>query len=151
VRRLLADTRGEATSNTLGFALTWFVVFFVFLMNVQLGQLFHRRDVVDHAAAIAADTAKKTYCMKEENELATKVEVKRAIQSVLDTAGGDCDLAMKPGPGGVDEGAKGLELSLKCSFDCRVPIASRFMCKGGKSELDAKLKTVAMGCDGRGS
>ncbi len=61
IRELLRDTRGEATTNTLGFALTWFVTFFVFLMNVQLGQLFHRRDVVDHAAAVAADTAKKTY------------------------------------------------------------------------------------------
>jgi hypothetical protein len=143
--------RGEATSNTLGFALTWFVMFFVFLMNVQLGQLFHRRDVVDHAAAIAADTAKKTYCMKEENATATKLEVKRAMQSVLDTAGGACELSIIPGAGGFDDGATGLELTLKCSFDCQVPIASRVMCKGGKSELDAKLKTVAMGCDGQGS
>jgi len=140
------------TSNTLGFALTWFVTFFVFLMNVQLGQLFHRRDVVDHAGALAADTAKKTYCMKEENKSATESEAKRVIKNVMDTAGGECQLSInQSGGGGGDEGAKGLEVNLKCSFDCQVPLASRFMCKNGKSELDAKLKTVAQGCDGKGS
>ena len=151
--RLLRDTRGEATTNTLGFALTWFVVFFVFLMNVQLGQLFHRRDVVDHAAAVAADTAKKTYCMKEENKSATEQEAKRAIKSVLDTAGGNeaCQLSIDARGGGSDPGAKPLEVKLQCSFDCQVPIAAQVMCKGGKSQLDAKLETVAMGCDGKGS
>jgi hypothetical protein len=153
MKRFLADTRGEATTNTLGFALTWFVTFFVFLMNVQLGQLFHRRDVVDHAGALAADTAKKTYCMKEENSSATEAEAKKSMQSVLETAGGECQLAIKPGGGGGggDEGAKPLDVELKCSFDCKVPIASRFMCDGGKTKLEAKLKTVAQGCDGKGS
>ena len=79
IRAFLRDTRGETVTNHLGFALTWFCIFFTFLMNVQLGQLFHRRDVVDHAAAVAADTAKKTYCMKEENTSATEAEAKRAI------------------------------------------------------------------------
>jgi hypothetical protein len=31
-----------------------------------------------------------------------------------------------------------------------VPIAAQVMCTGGKSKLDAKLQTVAMGCDGKG-
>jgi hypothetical protein len=151
--RLLRDTRGEATTNTLGFALTWFVTFFVFLMNVQLGQLFHRRDVVDHAAAVAADTAKKTYCMKEEDKSATEQEAKRSIQAVLDTAGGNeaCKLSVDARGEGSDPGSKNLEVQLKCSFDCLVPIAAQVMCKGGKTELDAKLQTVAMGCDGKGS
>lgn len=153
MKALLRDTRGEATTNTLGFALTWFVVFFVFLMNVQLGQLFHRRDVVDHAAAVAADTAKKTYCMKEENTSATEQEAKRAIKNVLDTAGGNeaCQLSIAARGEGSDPGAKPLEVKLQCSFDCQVPIAAQVMCKGGKSQLDAKLETVAMGCDGKGS
>jgi hypothetical protein len=153
MRKLLRDTRGEATTNTLGFALTWFVSFFVFLMNVQLGQLFHRRDVVDHAAAIAADTAKKTYCMKEEDKSKTEEEAKRAIKNVLDSAGGNeaCKLSVNPGGGASDPGAKGLELKLECSFPCKVPIAAQVMCKGGTSKLDAKVQTVAMGCDGKGS
>ena len=151
--RLFRDTRGEVTTNTLGFALTWFVAFFVFLMNVQLGQLFHRRDVVDHAAAIAADVAKKTYCMKEEDKSATEQEAKKAIRSVLDSAGGNeaCKLSVDAKGGGGDPGAKALEVKLECSFDCKVPIAAQFMCKGGTSKLDAKLETVALGCDGRGS
>ena len=150
---LLRDTRGEITSNTLGFALTWFVAFFVFLMNVQLGQLFHRRDVVDHAAAIAADVAKKTYCMKEEDKGATEQEAKKAIKNVLDSAGGNeaCKLSINASGGSSDPGAKGLEVKLECSFDCKVPIAAQVMCKGGTSKLDAKIETVALGCDGKGS
>ena len=151
---LLKDTRGEATTNTMAFALTWFVTFFVFLMNVQLGQLFHRRDVVDHAAAVAADTAKKTYCMKEENKGATEQAAKKAIKDFLDTAGGSeaCQLSINAsgGGGGGDPGAKPLDVKLECNFDCKIPIAAQVMCKGGKSKLDAKLKTVAMGCDGKG-
>jgi len=150
---LFRDTRGEATTNTLGFALTWFVAFSTFLMNVQLGQLFHRRDVVDHAAAIAADTAKKTYCMKEGDKSATEQEAKKAIKNVLDTAGGNeaCTLSIEESGGSSDPGAKGLQVKLECSFDCKVPIAAQVMCHGGVSKLDAKLDTVAMGCDGKGS
>ena len=150
---LLHDTRGEVTTNTLGFALTWFVAFFVFLMNVQLGQLFHRRDVVDHAAAIAADVAKKTYCMKEEDKSATEQEAKKAIKNVLDSAGGNeaCKLSVNASGASSDPGAKALEVKLECSFDCKVPLAAQFMCKGGTSKLDAKIDTVALGCDGKGS
>lgn len=150
----LRDTRGEVTTNTLGFALTWFIAFSVFLMNVQLGQIFHRRDVVDHAAAIAADTAKKTYCMNEENKGATEAQAKKSVQAVLDSAGGNeaCTLSVSAsGGGGSDPGSKPLEVKLQCSFPCKVPIAAQVMCKGGQTKLEAKLHTVAMGCDGKGS
>lgn len=152
LKRFAADTRGETVTNHLGFAMTWFCIFFTFLMNVQLGQLFHRRDVVDHAAAVAADTAKKTYCMKEENKSATEQEAKKAVKNFLDTAGGNeaCQLSISSKGSGSDPGAKPLEVKLECNFDCKIPIASQFMCKGGKSKLDAKLQTVAMGCDGKG-
>lgn len=153
IRGLLRDTRGEVTTNTLGFALTWFVAFSVFLMNVQLGQLFHRRDVVDHAAAVAADVAKKTYCMKEEDKSATEQEAKKAIKNVLDSAGGNeaCKLSVDARGGASDPGAKSLEVKLECNFDCKVPIAAQVMCRGGSSKLDAKVQTVALGCDGKGS
>ena len=152
MKRFLRDRRGEATTTTLGFALTWFVASFVFLMNVQLGQLFHRRDVVDHATAVAADVAKKTYCMKEEDKWATEQEAKRAVRNVLDSAGGNaaCNLSVEP-RGGSDPGAANLEVRLECSFDCKVPIAAQVMCKAGTSKLDAKVRTVALGCDGKGS
>ncbi len=152
-RALWLDERGEVTANTLGFAMTWFTAFFVFLMNTQLGQLFHRRDVVDHAAAIAADTAKKTYCMNEEDKSATEQEAKNAIRNVLDTAGGNeaCTLSVDPNGGSSDPGARGLRVKLQCAFDCKIPIAAQFMSKGGTSKLDATIQTVAMGCDGKGS
>ena len=151
--RFLRDARGEASTGTFGFAITWFTTFFVFLMNVQLGQLAYRRDAVDHSAAIAADTAKKTYCMKEENKSATEQEAKKAIKNVLDTAGGNeaCQLSIaSKGGGGGDPGAKPLEVKLECNFDCKIPVAAQVMCNGGKSKLDAKLETTAMGCDGKG-
>ncbi len=153
MKSLWKDTRGEMTTSSLSFALTWFVTFFVFLMNVQLGQLFHRRDVVDHAAAVAADIAKKTYCMTEEDKSATEQEANKAIKNVLDTAGGSeaCKLSVDASGSASDPGAKGLKVKLECSFDCRVPIAAQVMCKGGKSRLEAKIDTVAMGCDGKGS
>lgn len=152
MRDFLRDTRGEATTNSLSFALTWFVAFFVFLMNVQLGQIFHRRDVVDHAAAVAADTAKKTYCMKEEDKSATEREASRSIRNVLDSAGGSqaCELTVNARGGGSDPGAKPLEVSLKCAFPCKIPIAAQMMCKGGATRLEAKIQTVALGCDGKG-
>ena len=55
IRALFRDTRGHSTTNMLSMTLTWFTTMFVFLMNVQLGQLFYRRDVVDHATAVASD------------------------------------------------------------------------------------------------
>ena len=153
MKGLFRDTRGEATTNTLGFALTWFIAFSVFLMNVQLGQIFHRRDVVDHAAAVAADTAKKTYCMNEENKGATEAQAKKSVQNVLDSAGGNeaCKLTVDARGGGSDPGSKPLEVKLECSFPCKVPIAAQVMCKGGQTKLEAKIQTVAMGCDGKGS
>lgn len=150
---LLADDRGHATTNMLGFTMTWFTTMFVFLMNVQLGQLFYRRDVVDHAAAVATDTATKTYCQKNESAGATEAAAKKSIRALEETAGmSGCKIQVSAsGGGGGDEGQKELEVSLECSFDCKIPIASQFMCKGGKASFTSKQKTVATGCDGKGS
>src|SRR5882672_5005211 len=62
VERFWKDTRGSAQSNMLSFAPTWFVVFGVFLMNVQLSRNYMQRDMVDHATSVAADTAMKVMC-----------------------------------------------------------------------------------------
>ena len=150
MRRLALDTRGEAASNTFQFSATWFVTFFVFLMNVLLGQLFYRRDAVDHGAAVAADIAKKTYCMKEENAGATEAEAKKAIKNLLETSGGSCKLTITPRGAAGDPGSKKLEVALSCSFECNVPIASNVMCDDGHVVFESKLQTVSMGCDGKG-
>jgi hypothetical protein len=157
LRGLLRDDRGMSTTGTLGFSLTWFVIFFVFMMNVQLGQLFHRRDVVDHAAALAADSAQKSYCAKSENRSAAEQEALKATMPILQTASNqpqqDCKVSIRPGGegGSSDPGAKPLEVSLECSFDCKIPIAAQVMCKQGKASFASKLKTVALGCDGQGT
>jgi hypothetical protein len=150
MRRLLADSRGGVSENLLGFSLTWFVIFFVFLMNVELGQLFYRRDVVDHVTSIATDTANKSYCKNDENITATEADALRAIDAVLDTAGGRCLVSVKPAGGAADPGAKPLDVGVKCAFPCKVPIAAQFMCKNGQTTMASKQRTVALGCDGKG-
>ncbi len=152
VRKLLADTRGEAISNTLGFAVTSFVVFFVFFMNVQLGQIFFRRDAVDHAGAVAADTAKKTFCAKEENRAATERAAVLAVKDLLETAGGAdaCTVAVTPRGTLEDPGSRRLEVTVQCAFPCKIPVAAQVMCRGGIARIQTKIDTVSMGCDGRG-
>jgi hypothetical protein len=137
-------------ANLLGFSLTWFVIFFVFLMNVQLGQLFYRRDIVDHATTIATDMANKSYCQNDENITATEADALRAIDPLLETAGGRCLVSVKTAGSGADPGAKPLDVGVKCAFACKVPIAAQFMCKGGQTLLSSKQRTVAIGCDGKG-
>lgn len=152
LRLLLRDTRGDATTGTFGFAITWFTTFFVFLMNVQLGQLAYRRDAVDHSAAVAADTAKKTYCMTEENKGATEAAAEKSIRNVMQTVGGDnaCKLTVTPRGNETDPGAKRLAVKISCSFPCKIPVAAQFMCSDGQSKFESELETVSMGCDGKG-
>ncbi len=130
-------------------SLTWFTTMFVFLMNVQLGQLFYRRDMVDHAVAVASDVATKTYCQKNESARATEAEAQKSIAALEENAGlSGCKLHVQ-GRGG--EGEVPLETSISCELDCKIPLASQVMCHGGKVKFEAKLKTTALGCDGQGS
>lgn len=154
LQRLLADQRGETTTNLLGFSVTWFVIFFVFMMNVQLGQLFHRRDVVDHAVTLAADSASKTYCAQGEDSTASEREALRVIDPVLLTAatndGRTCTLRVHPSAvPSADPGATDLDVALDCAFDCKIPVAAQVMCKAGRVSFTSRLKTVALGCDGK--
>ena len=149
---LFSDERGD-TTTTLGFSLTWFVTFSVFLMNTQLGQLCQRRDAVDHAASLATDAAKKTYCQKEENAQATENEARRMIAPVIESAGNadDCSVSVRSAGEGQDPGATDLDVTLSCSFPCKIPLAAQAMCKDGKAKFEAKQRTTALGCDGKGS
>jgi hypothetical protein len=153
-RALLGDVRGaigQVGEGVLGTTLTFSICFGVFLLNVEIGQLSHDRDAVDHSAAIATNVAKQTYCAKEENSAAVVEDARRAIKPVIETAGKMCevDIASKGESG--DPGSRALSVSLDCTFDCAVPFASQILCKGGKMNFKAKLTTVSMGCDGKGS
>jgi hypothetical protein len=149
-RSFVLDERGHVATSTLGFTITWFTICGVFMMNVQLGQLCHRRDAVDHSAAIAADVAEKTYCAKQESVSAAESEAKKAVDPVLDTAGDECKVSVRPTGSSEDPGAQELEVALDCTFPCNIPFAAQIMCKDGRVKFSAKLKTVAMGCDGKG-
>ncbi len=154
IRKFARDDRGDAQSNTLGFTLTYFVTGSVFLCNVQLGQLCYRRDVVDHAAALAADTALKTYCAKQESSSAAESAAEKAIDPVMTTINGQnkCTVQVQPtGGGSSDQGSQDLEVSIDCEIPCDVPLGAQVMCHDGKVTFNAKKKTAAMGCDGQGS
>ena len=153
LRKLRRDERGDTTATTLGFTLTYFVAGSVFLCNVQLGQLCYRRDVVDHAAALAADTAMKTYCAKQESSSAAESAARKAIDPVMSTINGQqhCNVQVQPSGGGSsDPGSQELEVSIDCQIPCDVPLGSEIMCHDGKVTFNAKKKTAASGCDGQG-
>jgi hypothetical protein len=149
------DDRGQMAPELLGFLFIFFIVAFIFLMNVQLAQLFHCRDVVDHAGALAADSAKKTYCAKQGSSEAAVQEAKKSMRVVMDTAGGSekCDVSVSAKGQSSDPGAKELDVKIDCKFDCRIPVAAQILChdKHGSISMKAQLKTAALGCDGKGT
>lgn len=142
------------STNVLGVALTWFVTCSVFLMNVELGQLFHRRDIVDHATAVATETATRTYCARPGGDRSGAVRAATAaIDPLIATATDkprECEVSVTPGvegEGATDPGAAPLDVAVACSFECKVPLASRLMCKAGHVSFVSKQATVALGCD----
>jgi hypothetical protein len=161
IERLLKDTRGSAQSNMLSFAPTWFVVFGVFLMNVQLSRNYMQRDMVDHAAAVAADTAMKVMCADTQDYGAPMGEfaggraaaIKRSVDSTLKLASKHedaCKVTATP-KGQTESGGREIEVEVNCEFPCEVPFAAQLMCSGGATSkhvtLVKKQTTVAMGCD----
>jgi hypothetical protein len=156
-QRLLRDTSGGAITDMLSFTPTWFVLFGVFLMNVQLGRNYEQRDMVDHAAALAADTTMKTICDNNNGSPIGALTgpsmgaVNTSIQPLLQMVSGasnPCQVqAIPSGDGGGVSGAREVDVEVTCRFPCTVPLASQLMCTDGYVTLSAKHKTVAMGCD----
>ena len=156
MKRLLRDETGNAITELLSFSPTWFVVFGVFLMNVQLGRNYVQRDMVDHSAALAADVASKTVCDNMNGSPSGSLSgpamaaVNRTIQPLIQMASGannPCTVNAKPSGGGGVPGAVQLDVEVSCHFPCTVPFASKFMCQDGFVNFTAKQTTVAMGCD----
>jgi hypothetical protein len=157
MRRLLRDDSGNAVTEGLSFSPTWFIVFGVFLMNVQLGRTYEQRDMVDHAAAVAADAVMKNVCDTAPGSAAGSLDgrsmeaVDTAIQPLFElvsSAKNPCRVsAQATGSGSSTSGGRELEVSVVCRFPCTVPLASRVMCTDGYVTFSAKQKTIAMGCD----
>jgi hypothetical protein len=164
IARLLRDTRGSASTQLLSFSPTWFVVFGVFMMNVQLVRSSVQRDMVDHATALAADATMKTLCADGQDfggaaagELtgARADAVRASIEPVLGLVSSDtkrCRVTTRPTQGGAGSsasGARAVEVELTCEFPCEIPIAAHVMCSGSPPHVtfSAKQTTVAMGCD----
>jgi hypothetical protein len=147
MRRLWLDTSGTATTNLLSFAPTWFFTFSVFLMNVQLGRHYVQRDVVDHAAALAADTTSKTYC---ENSGGSTASVNTSIQTLMQmvSSSNPCQVTQKESGSGGESGGREIDVTVTCRFPCTIPLASQVMCNGGYVTFTASQKTTSMGCDG---
>jgi hypothetical protein len=160
--RLARDDRGGALENLSSTTMSWYVLFSVFLMNVQLGQSHHQRDMVDHAASVAADTVTKTLCADAKDyggvpegqyAGARAAAVNQAVEPILGLVApaGACHVTVKPkgaGAGG-DPGAKEMDVEISCEIPCNVPLAAQVMCQGTPAHvsLDAKQKAVATGCD----
>jgi len=161
-QRFLSDTNGSGISNMFSFAPTWFIVSGVFLMNVQLSRNYMQRDMVDHAAAIAADTAMKTICADARDVGAASQgeftggrasAIRASVEPVLGLVSKDdntCRVTARPKPGGTP-GSRQVEVEVHCEFPCDLPFAAQMMCSGSPRHVtfEAKQTTVAMGCDMR--
>lgn len=159
--RLLQDDRGSATTQLLSLSPLWFIVFGVFLMNVQLGRSYLQRDMVDHATAVAADATMKTLCADARDfggvplgafTGARERAVREAIDPLLELVSSEpraCTLAVHPRGEGGSPGTQAVEVELRCDFPCDIPIAAQAMCSGSprRVRFAAKRTTVAMGCD----
>jgi hypothetical protein len=155
--RLLLDTSGDFVTNGLSFSPTWLVVFGVFLMNVQLGRNYEQRDMVDHAAALAADAVMKNACDNSAGAPsgtlsgATLDAVDKAVVPLFDlvsSAKNPCRVTARPTDSGLStSGAREIDVEVTCRFPCTVPFASALMCTDGHVTYTSKQKTVAMGCD----
>lgn len=143
-------------------SMSWYVVFGVFLMTVQLGQSAHQRDIVDHAASVAADTLTKTLCADARDYGGTPLgtyagERARAVKAAVDpllalAAPKDaCRIDVRPNAeaASADPAARPMELAITCTIPCSVPFAAQAMCEGwpGHVTFQAKQTAVAMGCD----
>jgi len=158
--KFLSDTQGSGISNMFSFAPTWFIVSGVFLMNVQLSRNYVQRDMVDHAAAIAADTASKTICAdardfggapQGEFTGGRAAAIRASVEPVLGLVSNSnqtCQVTATPKPGSTP-GARETEVEVRCEFPCELPLAAQMMCTGSPRHVTfvAKQKTVAMGCD----
>jgi hypothetical protein len=154
----------SALENGFSMSTSWYALFSVFLMNVQLGQNYHQRDMVDHAAAVAADTVTKTLCADTKDyggvpqgqySGAREKAVKDATSPILDLVApkNACKVSAKSGgaAGGSADGKKQMDVSVNCEIPCNVPFAAQIMCKGGPGKshvnFEAKQKATATGCD----
>lgn len=164
--RLARDERGGLLENVSSLSLSWFAMFSVFLMNVQLGQSYHQRDLVDHAASVAADAAAKTLCADPKDfdgvargdyRGARARAVESAARPILDLAATSdaCHVTARPkaaAEAASGGGTKEIEVQVDCEIPCRIPLAAQAMCSGSPAHVtfQAKQKAVAMGCDGGG-
>lgn len=166
VTEIVHDDRGGLLENVSSLSLSWFAMFSVFLMNVQLGQSYHQRDLVDHAASVAADTAAKTLCADPKDfdgvargdyRGARAKAVESAVRPILGLAAMSDACRVTAHPKAATEaasggGAKEIEVQVDCEIPCRIPVAAQAMCSGSPARVtfQAKQKAVAMGCDGGG-
>ncbi len=163
MRRLLGDERGFAGMNVLSFGVMWSGVCGIFLMNVQFGRHFIRRDFVDHATAVAADAASKIVCADPaayggapRGQLggarqAAVFQVIAPLLSQVTSSPDACALTLEDAPGvsPTSPGALPIDVALSCTFPCEIPFAANAMCTGTPPQVvfTAHQTTVAAGCD----
>ncbi|MBS2015305.1 MAG: hypothetical protein JST00_20630 [Deltaproteobacteria bacterium] len=153
----------SAAANVLTTTVSWSVLFGVFLMNLELGRAAHQRDMVDHAAAVAADTVTKTLCASAKDYAgmpegayggAREAAVWKAVGPRLDLVAppGACRIRATPAGPSLDPGVREMSVEVSCEIPCRIPFAAEIMCHGSPRSLTFKAsqRAVAMGCDAGG-
>ncbi len=161
-RRLGRDDRGELISTTMSLTVSMFVVSGIFLLNTQLNKAYIQRDMVDHAAALAADAANKILCANSSavggdslgSTTGSRADaVKAAVQPVLNLVAeqDQCKIEYLQGDSPVTkvEPDQQLDVQVTCTIPCSVPFAAAHMCQGSPPSLtyQAKQSIQPVGCD----
>ena len=162
LRRLRADTRGELVSTTLSLVVSMFVVSGIFLLNTQLNKAYIQRDMVDHAASLAASAANKILCANSDavggdslgSTTGSRAQtVKNAVQPVLSLVAepDQCKIEYLQGDAPVTkvQPDQQLDVQVTCTIPCSVPFAAARMCEGTPASLTYKAKQSIQptGCD----
>ena len=157
-------SRGVAPVELLAYIPLWSVMFGAFLYNAQVNRLSVGRDVLDHAAAVAADTATKVLCDSAPELAGTPLgrpdgaraaAVEERVLPLLDLvtdARRKCRIAYRDGDGGPVrrvQDASDPAVHIECEVPCPIPFAAQALCRGQSLALASSHPVRPAGCDMR--
>lgn len=163
VRDLARDEHGSAVTNVLSMATAMPVAVGFSFLTMQLFQSSYHRDMVDHAASVAADAMTKSLCSNTDKFGGTprgaytgarQAYVEERVRSQMAQVGSKDKwrITAKPGTSAAttpDLGSMPMDVEVAFDAPCSFPFAAQILCEGSPRHLSLKASqsAVAMGCD----
>lgn len=163
LRRLLRDEGGSALTNLFSMATAMPVAVGFSFLTMQIFQSSHHRDMIDHAASIAADSVTKSLCSNSKDfggvprgvyaggrQLYVEQQVRSRLAQYV--ANDKCRVSVKPSKASAtsaDFGSLPMDVEVSCDAPCNFPFAAQLLCTGSPRhlKLTATRTAVPMGCD----